>query len=77
MPIVSSKERKACERCGYVRTVKVTRMGHPEPNHASWDHVCKACVLLARATEQRRQATKNEVEANELLALRRAGLETD
>lgn len=77
MPIVTKEERKACEGCGYERTLKVTYMGHPEPIHASWDHYCKVCMLKARAAGQRAQAAKNEAKANELLALRRAGSETE
>lgn len=77
MPIVERQERKACEGCGYERTVKVTYMGHPVPDHASWDHYCMVCTYRARALGQRRAAEKNEAKANELLALRRIGRETE
>ncbi len=77
MAIVTKLERRTCESCKYERTVKVTYMGHPEPKDPFWDHFCKACVLLSRAASQRRLAQKNEDQANELLALRRAGLETE
>ncbi len=77
MAIVGKMERRACERCSYERTVRVTYMGHPVPKDPFWDHYCKACVLLARAANQRRMAKKNEDEANELIALRRAGMETE
>jgi hypothetical protein len=77
MPIVEKQERRTCEGCGYERMVKVVYMGHPEPNHPSWDRYCKVCVLRARAKSQRTQASKNEAKANELLALRRIGSETE
>lgn len=77
MAIVEKQERKACKGCGYERTVKVLYMGHPVPDKCSWDTYCKVCVLTARARGQRTQAAKNEAKANELLALRLAGEETE